>query len=192
MSSPLLEWKLDWLAASTILFSTKPSGAIPGYAYSFDIKTGKLVRLIDQVPGLSLLPSPDGKKLLYSGAGSSGPFLALYDLKNQKVSRSALNPLADKCGWSEDSLAIYCGAPAEIPAGLYPDQWLSGEIPLADRLWQIEIATTTTTKLIFNPALQNIKNLDVQQIVYNQADNRLYLLNKHDLSLWSLDLRLGF
>ena len=192
MTSPLLELKLAWLATSTIMLSTKPSGIVPGYAYSLDIKTGKLVRLIDNVPGLSILPSPDGKKLLYSGTGGTGPFLALYNLKKQTVSRLSLNTLVDKCGWSEDSITIYCGVPAELPAGIYPDQWLSSEISLADRLWQIEIATTTTTKLVFNPALQNVKNLDVQQIVYSQADNRLYVLSKNGLSLWSLDLRLGF
>lgn len=192
MTSPLLELKLNWLATSTILLSTKPSGTVPGYAYNFDTKTGKLTRLINNVPGLSILPSPNGKKLLYSGTGSTGPFLALYDVKGQKVNRLSLNTFADKCTWSEDSVMIYCGVPAQTPAGIYPDQWLSGEITLSDRLWQIENATTTTTKMVFNPALQNVKDLDVQQIAYSQVDDKLYILNKSDLNLWSLDLKLGF
>ncbi len=191
-SSDLDELTLNWVATSTILLTTKPSATVPGYTYSFDLKTKQLTRLIDNVPGLSILPSPDGKHILYSGSGSNRPFLAVYDLKKQVVNRISLPTLVNKCVWASDSLTVYCGAPTEIPSSSYPDNWLSGEVSLNDKLWQVN-ATTGSSQLLFNPSLQDNKaTFDVYQIALNEALDRLYIINKIDLSLWVLDLRLGF
>jgi hypothetical protein len=191
-SSDLDELTLNWMATSTILLTTKPSATVPGFTYSFDLKTKQLTRLIDNVPGLSILPSPDGKHILYSGSGANKPFLAVYDLKKQLVSRIALPTMVNKCAWASDSITVYCGVPTEIPNSSYPDNWLSGEVSLNDKLWQIN-ASTGASQLIFNPSLQDSKTtLDVYQIAFNEALNRLYIINKVDLSLWVLDLRLGF
>jgi hypothetical protein len=116
----------------------------------------------------------------------------VYDLKKQVVNRISLPTLVNKCVWASDSLTVYCGAPTEIPSSSYPDSWLSGEVSLNDKLWQVN-ATTGSSQLLFNPSLQDNKvTFDVYQIALNEALDRLYIINKVDLSLWVLDLRLGF
>ena len=197
-SSPLREWRIYWPTLTSLVLATRPSGLVPGYAYRLDLSSKQLTRLVDRVNGLEILPSPNGRRWLYSGTDERGgsPFLALYDLSTQQLTRVPTGGLADKCVWTGDSTRLFCAAPSSFPstsvgagsAAVYPDDWLAGDITLNDKIWQIE-AASGQSQLVFDPALASpAVNLDVWKLALNPAEDGLYLINKNDLSLWSLRL----
>ena len=49
--------------------------------------------------------------------------------------------IADKCVWTADDSAIYCGIPVNPSAGLnYPDDWYQGAVSFSDRIWRIQVS----------------------------------------------------
>lgn len=191
-SLPLVQTRVAWPAPDTIAISTKANYAVDGLLYFYNLKTKKLERIIGGVKGLSALVSPDARYVLYSGSGNNTPFAAVYDRRTGKIDRLPFKTLAEKCVWSRASDLVYCGAPASVPSGNYPDGWYQGLIPLADNLWELELATKKAT-LLFNPELNNLgETIDATRLTLDETGNELYLVNKNDLSLWRLSLGTGF
>ncbi len=189
---PLTEWQLDWPSNSTVAITTKPSSQLPGLLYVVDLQTKNLRRLIGEVPGLSAKVSPDGSKVLYSGSSSAtGPFIALYDIKQDLIDRLPNRTLADKCTWSKDNITIYCGIPKTLPANDYPEDWYSGEVSFSDNLWKIN-TQTGSGEIIFNPELSGSGEIDAVNLTPDKTEGALYLINKRDATLWELDLQSTF
>ena len=83
-NSPTNEWIPYWATSNYITMTTKPSFGIAGYSYLLNTSTSKFTRLIGDVNGLTVLPSPDLSSILYSSS-DAGNILSLniYSVKNQ-------------------------------------------------------------------------------------------------------------
>ncbi len=190
LRSPFSEWTLSWPGTLLMTATTKPSGSANGYAYSISQKNGILQKLLGNIAGLTTLASPNGKLILYGASRANGTTLSLYDSVAGKSYALGLNTLPEKCVWSKDSTAAYCGSSDQVPAGLYPDAWYQGLVSFNDNLWKISIGkNSTATQMLAEPVTVAGKSLDVSTPFIDDLGHYLFFINKNDSMLWSLDLR---
>ncbi|MES2060080.1 MAG: hypothetical protein V4438_03555, partial [Patescibacteria group bacterium] len=57
---PLREWLLNFAGESKVILTTKPSGNVNGFAYSLDLASGGLTKVMGDIAGLTVLPNKDG------------------------------------------------------------------------------------------------------------------------------------
>ncbi len=188
--SPFSEWLPVSFTGTTALLQTKASQNVPGFLYSFTIKTGSLQKIIGEIPGLTTLPSPDNQKILYSMSTRSGVSLFLFDRKASATISVPMQTLPEKCVWKKDNLSIYCGVPSPFPAGEYPDSWYQGVSSFRDNIWKID-ATTGKTTAVFVPSSITPKPLDMTNLTLSPNQDFLFFINKKDSSLWAFDLLNG-
>jgi peptidoglycan hydrolase-like protein with peptidoglycan-binding domain len=130
---------VDWHSAlfdnSRILLSTRASGFVPGYAFLAGIANKSLVPVLQNITGLAVLPSPDGKYIVYSSTEGGVPTLTLYVVATRESLPINIQTFAEKCTWTYDSLTIYCMVPSSLPGQyVYPDEWYKRGIPVVDAL----------------------------------------------------------
>jgi hypothetical protein len=185
-TSPYAKWQIAWPEENTLIFQSAPLSDQNGLIYSFNLKTKTLTRLLGGVTGLTTLVSPDGKKILYAGNR--------LDLKvknlSQKISDLTLgvSTLPEKCTWAKDSINIYCSVPNSTPLGNYPDAWYQGLVSFSDSFWAIN-TTTGVTKQIYDPTQATEKyQIDGIKLFLSKNENKLFLTNKTDYTLWQLEL----
>jgi hypothetical protein len=187
--SPLTEVVSDWPEENIIVVSTKASSAHHGYVYFVNPKTGVWKKIVGSLPGLGIKVSRDGRYALISVTGSNQNIVTtVYDIKTGKGIDANISTLADKCTWGNFyKNVVYCAAPAQLPAGIYPDNWYTGEISFTDKIWQIN-ASTGEINLISSIVDQSDRIIDAYKLDLDLKDNYLFFMNKNDLSLWSIDL----
>jgi hypothetical protein len=185
-SSPLSEWLVSWPATSTVALSSKPSAAIGGRGELLDVKSGSAVSILRGVRGLAMLPSPDGKYVLYSETVERKPALKLFRLKDGAVFDLSLESFPEKCTWSARKPVIYCAA-GSLPLGEYPDSWYQGTVTFTDDLWKIS-AETGETELLYPLSQAAGFSFDAIKLFLTPAEDYLVFTNKNDSMLWSLDL----
>lgn len=167
---------------------TKATGVTGGYAFLVD-KTGLFSRLFGPTSGLTALPSPSGSWSLISYVEQGNLKTSLINLKNHEVLPLPIGTLTEKCAWSADESAVYCGVPTpgSLATATYPDDWYQGAVSFTDRIWKIDVSGrfaeltldfTTTTK----------KDLDATALTLDPKGDVLVFLNKRDGSLWAYDL----
>ena len=176
------EWLLGWTTAG-ITATSKAASDISGYSYVVN-PAGTFIKTLGPTPGLTTLPSPDGKKILY-GIGSSGTVqLHIRTLQSGTDINLGLGTLPEKCLWTADSTTVYCGVPQYVPSGTYPDSWYQGTVSFNDAIWKIDAGTGTTTKI--TTGAEGL--IDATDLAITPDNSYLFVVNKIDGSLWSLDL----
>ncbi len=117
--------------------------------------------------------SPDGKKLLYSAAGSYSnyrPLLWVVDGTASSMGKNrkslSLNTWVDKCTFASPTIA-YCAVPIDLPenAGLQPDLYSN----LPDSVYKLDIGTGTSTLVGIPEGGKMMKNLFItkdQSLLY--------------------------
>ena len=188
--SQFSEWLPLYFDGTTALLQTKASQNVPGFLYSFTIKTGNMQKIIGEINGLTALPSPDNQKILYSASTRGGIALFVYNRKDSSTKSVALQTLPEKCVWKKDSVSIYCAVPSPFPSGEYPDKWYQGAVSFEDNIWKID-ATTGKTMSIFVPKSITVKPLDMTTLTLSPSEDFLFFINKRDSSLWAFDLLNG-
>lgn len=187
--NPINEWLVSWPNKQTIVINTKPSGGIPGYAYTINPQTKVLSRLLGDIPGLTTLVSPDGNYVLYTAGAQGSIKLYSYNKKTNQKTDLILRTFTDKCVWSSiEKNIVYCGIPQDIAFNLYPDAWYQGRISFADSVWSINV-DTLETQLLSSPLEEVGFITDTQNLVLSADNNYLLFQNKIDLSLWALKLK---
>ncbi len=185
-SSGFTSWRTSKFGANTLVF-TKPSAAVPGYAYSVS-SAGALTKLLGPLNALSAVGNSAGTRLFYSYI--SGPYkMAVYNVTQETSEEISPATIPEKCVWStKDAESFFCGTPSEGLSGTQPDDWYAGKTHFSDYIWQFNAATQTSS-LIMQPKA----NFDVDLDVYNPAlsldESYLIFMNKTDLSLWAVYLR---
>lgn len=174
---------------STVLLQTKTSGEAPGELFSMNTKTGELSSLLSNILGLSVLPSPNGKKIILSQITDGVPQLFVYDIAKDIYSRIGLSTLAEKCTWSAtDSELIYCSVPSYVDnTTTLPDAWYQGKTKFTDSFWEISLRTQKTREF-FNTRANNFF-IDTDLISTSDDDNYLIVRNKENRSLWSVRIK---
>jgi hypothetical protein len=188
-ASSISEWLPFWLGTSQAVL-TKPAASVPGYFYRVS-STGLLDRILGDRTGLTVLPSPDGKRILYSE--SLGDTLLMYVLTvaSGKTVTTAVSTLPEKCVWSKKTPStILCAVPFGVEGergAVYPDYWYQGRVSFNDNLWSIN-ADTGASLLMYRFKSESEKRFDVESPSLSPSEDYLLFHNKKDLTLWSVRL----
>lgn len=189
-SSVYSKWQVSWPEENTLIFQSAPISNQNGMLYSFNLKTKGFTRLLGGVPGLTSLVSPSTKKILYTDNTLK---LKIKTLDKEIPDFSLeLSSLPEKCTWTKDSAKLYCSIPNSLPFGEYPDTWYQGLVNFSDSIWEIN-ALTGTAKQIYNPANdENKQAIDGVNLFLTKNQDKLFLTNKNDYTLWQLKLSDSF
>lgn len=187
-TTPISALRASFAGKNRYLAFTKPSVAIPGNAFLVD-STGRFSRIAGPQSGLVALASPSGKWVLVSFMFDGVMRMELVDTATQETLPLPIATIADKCVWTLDDSALYCGVPRNPPLGFrYPDDWYQGAASFQDRLWKIQISGRYTQLVLDFSAETNGSSLDAQALALNPANTVLVFVNKNDGSLWAYKL----
>ena len=165
---------------------TKASAFLDGYGFQISAASGAFTRVLGPMRGLSVLPSPDGTRLLYSYLDRGTLRLAVLDTGSREVIALPLSTLTEKCVWSPTGASVYCGVPTSLLSGL-PDLWYQGAMILSDRLWRIDMESRLAT-LVVDPNASAGISIDAVALYTDPQEDVLLFTDKHNGSLWVYDL----
>lgn len=164
---------------------TKASNQLDGYGFTIG-SSGAFTRILGPLRGLSILPSPSGKFVLFSYVQDRTLRLSVYDTTTASTTALPLATLTEKCAWTPDSSAIYCGIPRTYTGSL-PDDWYQGAVQFADRLWRIDMQDRVAT-LVIDPLTSGDSSIDMIGLSIDGKADVLTFKNKTDGSLWAYDI----
>ena len=181
------EFKISWPDSDFVSLLSKPASFANGFLYKIDIRSGRLTKILGDIPGLNVLWSPDGNKIIYSATQQDKPTLFILDTTTKNDIPLNLQTLVEKCVWSAlEQNVVYCAEPANIPSGKYPESWYQGEVSFNDVLLKKDFSTGEVK--IFN--LEGYQ-FDIINLFLDEDEQYLFFTNKKDGSLWSLQLTNG-
>jgi hypothetical protein len=183
--SPFSEWIPISFDGKSVLLQTKASQKVPGFLYSFDIKTGILQKILGNINGLMALPSPDRTRILYSESTLGGLALHFYNTKDGSIVSTTVQTLPEKCVWKSDNMTVYCGVPNNMAGGAYPDLWYQGIVSFTDSFWKID-AKTGKGSII--PSSFTSEPMDIVFLSFSPIEDYLFFINKRDSSLWAFNI----
>jgi hypothetical protein len=94
--------------------------------------------------------------------------------------------LAEKCVWTADSSAVFCGIPGAI-GGQQPDGWYQGVTVFADRLWRIDMAERIASLVVDPRAVADI-SIDAVGLAVDPANDFLSFTDRSTGALFVYDL----
>ena len=187
LTLPFTDWRLAASGSSLIAY-TKASASAPGYAYTLNISSGALRKILGPLNGLVAIPDTTGNRVLYSYIEGDTTKLFSRNLTNNAVVEITPATLAEKCVWSVRKTGnIFCGIPTEDLGPGEPDHWYRGMTHFSDRLWLMD-ANAGLAKILAEPATILGLSLDAIELKLAPSENYLIFINKADLSLWALRL----
>lgn len=168
------------------LFATnKPSSRLNGYAFDISRTTGSFSRILGPFPGLSVLPSPDGRNLIYSYTANGTYYLRVYNVAAHTSTALPLATLAEKCAWADES-SVYCAVPTNLQ-GNQPDDWYQGATIFTDRIWRIDLSQRIAT-LVLDPKQIGKVDVDAVNLTLDPNQDMLFFTDKHSGALYAYDL----
>ena len=186
-TTPLSALHISFAGKGQYLAFTKPSERIPGVAFLVDT-AGRFSRVAGPLNGLVAKASPSGKWLLVSYASEGTMQMELVNTATNTVLSLPVSTIADKCVWTADDSAIYCGIPIEPSTNFnYPDDWYQGAVSFSDRIWKIQVSGRYA-QLVLDFSTANSGALDAEALAVNPLNTVLSFVNKNDGSLWSYQL----
>lgn len=188
LSLPYTSWSISPISSNTTLISSKSSAVSLGYAYTLDLKTSKLTKILGPLYGLSVRAKSGGTKALYSYLNNNVITLVVKDLKNGSEVDIKPTTLAEKCTWTKKSTPlIYCGIPQGSLDRNLPDSWYQGEASFNDSIWRFNTETDAAEELYKIPTSGG-ESIDIYKPELSPDEDYLVFINKKDLSLWVLKL----
>ncbi|MHB8710298.1 MAG: hypothetical protein ACYC6X_01955 [Minisyncoccota bacterium] len=185
-TTPLSMLRVSFAGKGRYLAFTKPSATLSGDA--FLVSAGNFSRIAGPLDGLVALASPSGKWVLVSSTLSSGMQMELVNTATGDVLPLPVATIADKCVWTADGSAVYCGIPMSPPANYtYPDDWYRGVAHFSDRIWRIDVAGRYA-QLVLDFSKMTNDSLDAEALAVDPANSVLTFMNKNNGSLWSYSL----
>lgn len=179
--------RVSFVGKNTYLAFTKPTMTLPGYAYLVD-GAGGFTRIAGPRNGLVALASPSGKWVLVSSADAGVMRMELINTATGESLPLPVATIADKCVWSADDSAVYCGIPMDPSTGYnYPDDWYQGAVQFSDRIWKIDVSGRYA-QLVLDFSKETKGSLDAEALAIDPANTTLVFVNKNDSSLWSYSL----
>lgn len=173
------------LSDGPYMAATRASSGLDGYALVLDA-AGSWSRMFGPLRGLSILPSPDGRKVLYSYLDGRTLRLSVFDRATSDSVSLPIVTFSEKCSWTSDSTALYCGVPKSLSGNL-PDDWYQGALITVDRLWRVDLSDRVAT-LIIDPSETGGALIDVTAPIVDANADVFVFRNKTDGSLWAYDL----
>lgn len=190
-TSSFTDWNILWDDNNNILFTTKPSGGVVGYAYTLNTINYKFNKVIDGVLGLTIKGNMNSSIILYSKSLNKRNSIDthVFDVKTQSQEVLTLATLPEKCVWSTtQNDIIYCGVPKEFPVGEYPDDWYKGVLSFSDTIWEYNIKTRTQNIIADQEESTLVNAIDVYNISMNTGGDYLFFIDKGNLNLFGISL----
>ncbi len=186
-TTPLTAIRTSFAGKNRYLVFSKPSATLDGDAFLVD-SAGRFSRIAGPLPGLTALASPSGKWVLVSFARGSSMQMELVNTSTGAVLPLPVATITDKCVWTSDETAIYCGVPLSPSTSYaYPDDWYQGAVSFSDRIWKIDV-TGRYAQLALDFSQANKGALDAEALAIDPSSTTLVFVNKIDGSLWSFSL----
>ncbi len=185
-TTPLSSIRASFAGKSQYLVFTKPSSKEDGYAFLVNSK-GSFARVSGPHPGLVALSSPSGKWVLVSFVSGGTMKMELVNASTREVTPLPIGTIADKCAWTTDESAVYCGVPASPQNATYPDDWYQGAVHFSDRIWKIDVSARFA-QLTLDFSAETEVALDATALTLDPKGRVLVFINKNDGSLWSYQL----
>lgn len=183
-SSPLSSITTAYLGTN-ILATTKGSARVNGYSFLID-STGAFTEVLGPLTGLSTLPSPSGKSILYSYNNRGVLTLGVLVVATREVVSLPIRTLSEKCVWSQDETKIFCASPTNL-SGTLPDDWYQGAVTFTDRIWEIDM-TDRVAALRIDPSEVGAQNIDAVALAVDQTGDVLVFTDRTTGALFSYDL----
>lgn len=183
-TSPLYQWRTQWLADGRVVLTQDAADDIPGYSFMVS-STGVMKPIVGDVKGLTVLyhdtsdaylygESADGKRSLYVKVGKSDPV------------RLSIETTADKCVWTPGvGLIAYCAVPTESSGVAFLNNWYAGVSHTIDVWWKIEAAEGTAERFF---VADSRSGFDVEDAQMDDSGSYIGFRNAADKSLWLLRL----
>ncbi|PIR83202.1 hypothetical protein COU19_01665 [Candidatus Kaiserbacteria bacterium CG10_big_fil_rev_8_21_14_0_10_56_12] len=186
-TTALSSLRVGFVGTTHYLVFTKPTASLAGDVFLVD-KKGVFARLFGPAHGLVALPSHSGKWVLVSYVDNASMQMRLVDTATGETLSLPLSTIADKCAWTLDDRAVYCGVPTDPPITYtYPDDWYQGAVHFSDRLWEIDVAGRFA-KLVLDFSATTKASLDAQALALDPAQTTLVFMNRNDGALWAYRL----
>ncbi len=183
---PFNEFTIDPINSTEVMIQTKASATSLGYAYTLNLTTGRLNKIIGDIAGLLTKMSPDLKYYLYSQSDQSSVILRGYNAETDITFRIGLQTIPEKCVFSPKNNALaYCFGSTEYVPALYPDDWYKGRVFNRDNLYKIDFKTGSVESVY---VFENESSFDAYNPRLTFNDESILFQNKYDLTLWSIDL----
>lgn len=184
----VLDARITLVAPDRIVFITPSSGMAEGYIFLYTRSTGAFEKIFGPLFGLEVLFSPYEPRMAASYTSRGGDHVALRVLNpfdpERKDSRAlGVATLAEKCMFGGKQ-ELWCAVPRNL-AGVIPmpDQYLTGEFNLSDRIVKIDLAKNEAAEIF------NEQNFDISNLILAKNKNYLLFVSKRDGTLWSLKLQ---
>lgn len=186
-TTPLSALRISFAGKSQYLAFTKPTATLPGDAFLID-SAGHFSRIAGPRSGLVALASPSGKWILVSYTLDNAMQLELVNTSTGSTLPLPVATIADKCVWSVDDSAVYCGIPVDpSTTATYPDDWYQGVVHFSDGIWKIDVAGRYA-QLVLDFSNETKSSLDAKAFAIDPLNTTLVFINKNDGSLWSYAL----
>jgi len=189
--NPLNSFIVSWPNKNTITLQTKASGRALGYLYTLNPKTGVLNSILSDTYGLTTSFNSSGDRVFYSQTDQRGENIinSIYNTKTKEFLNLQTKTLAEKCVWGKSNInLIFCGAPEAQIKGTMPDGWYQGKVSFNDQFWMINTETKNDALLFENERVSRNLKIDAINLSVDSFEDTIYMINKKDLSLWSLNI----
>lgn len=169
---------------TTILLTTRPNYAVPGFAYTLDTN-GVLKKIIGDIRDLSIIGSPNTVDYMYYTSANNSMYI--YSTNTGSTTPITPKTFPDKCVWAPGGQYVYCGVPKEQLSQTALDDWYLGTKSYSDELWQYDIKNNRAGRLV-DLESEGGRAIDVINMKINQKEDTLIFENKQDGSLWSFKI----
>lgn len=185
--SKFSEWLPQFIGPELFTLTTRASALSSGYSYIYNAnEKDSFTKGIGGFSGLTTNYNPSGTKVLYS-TNNGGRFIEtyVYDVNDGTTLTLGIKTLAEKCIWT-DLDNLLCAVPRFVGPEDYPDAWYKGEVLFDDRLWSVN-TTNGLERIVSSLRHPGLEKVDAMNPIYKNGI--LLFQNKHDYTLWMLDLR---
>lgn len=179
LRTALLSLKPYWILPETVIIVETPTPAMPSLVLSLNLADDTLRIISRNYYGVSILPSPDGRKLLVSSTEDpEGMRLVtvLLDTSGNLLKSLPFATLAEKCAWSTDNETLYCAVPETFGYGGVnglPFRYWTGEVSSRDELIKYKFTSGEKTSIT-----EGAINADIVELVIPYAENAFGFINR--------------
>jgi len=179
---PFLEATIDWgkVSADTHYIYPKASSKLEGYVYK--VEKGTLIRT--PISGFGLSAVGNKQYILYSNQNKESYKTTVYNSEQKLFTSSPVTIIPEKCTESQtDTKILVCGSEFTNFNDSIPDSWYQGVTSYADTLWQVDL-DSLNIKSLASVSDQSGREIDTVNLSLNEAEDRVYFINKNDRTLW--------
>lgn len=177
---PLTEWIPTITNSGTIYLSAKASRFAESGTY--ELRNKKLILSISAAVAQTANISPTGAIAYVSGSYGGVYSADVRDPNILSTVEGAAIPfitLGEKCAWTQDENALYCGVP-NTRGTAFPDDWYLGVMHSSDTMHRFNF-NTNADEFLFNPSAFNAV---IDMVNVTPSTNAVFLKNRTDEHLW--------